>query len=127
MNGAGAELLQFREMQQRAVALVLAEAILREARAKFAHHAVARHFRDHARGGDAQAVAIAVHDCGLRERKGKDRKAIDERVFGRRGERGDGGAHRLVGGAQNIDAIDLERIDDADGPRDLELSVVSSA
>jgi hypothetical protein len=30
----------------------------------------------------------------------------------------DGSAHRLVGGAQDIDRINLNRIDDSDGPRD---------
>ncbi len=69
-------------MQLGAVALVLAETILREPRAEFTHQSVARHFRDHARGRDAQAQAIAVDDRGLRERKREDRQAIDERVIG---------------------------------------------
>ena len=58
--------MQFNQVQFRAVAFVLAEAILRETRAEVAHNRVARHFRDHTRGRDGEAVAIAVDDGGLR-------------------------------------------------------------
>ena len=37
---------------------------------------------------------------------------------GSRLEGGDGGAHRLVRGAQDVDLVDLDRIDDADCPDD---------
>ncbi len=93
-------------MQLGAVAFVLAETILGEARAEVTHHHVARHFCDHAGGGDRQAVTIAVDDRGLREWKGKNRQSVDENVIGRRKERGDGGAHRLVNDfhiARNVD------------------------
>ena len=118
MNRTRPELMQFREMQFGAVAFVLAEAILGKTRAKFAHHHIARHFRDHARGGDAQAVAIAIDDRRLRQREGKDRQSIDERVIRRRAERGDRRAHRFVRGAQDVDLVDLDRVDDADRPAD---------
>ena len=78
--------MEFRQVQFGAVAFVLAETILGEARAKFTHHHVARDFCDHARGRDAQAVAIAIDDRGLRERKWEDREAIDQDVIGLRGE-----------------------------------------
>ena len=65
--------VQFQEMKFGAVALVLAETILGETRAKLAHHGVARDFGDHARGGDAEAVAIAIDDRGLRERERETR------------------------------------------------------
>jgi hypothetical protein len=94
-------------MQLGAVAFVLAEAILGEARAEVTHHRVARHFRDHAGGGDRQAVTISVNDRCLREWKRKDGQSVDEHVIGRRKERGDGGAHRFVGRAQNVDSIYL--------------------
>ena len=106
-------------MQLGAVAFVLAEAIFREARAEVTHHLVARHFRDHAGGGDRQAVTIAVDDRGLREWKRKDGQSIDENVFGRGKERGDRGAHRFVRRAQNVDSIYLKVIDHADRPNDL--------
>ena len=94
-------------MQLGAVAFVLAEAILGEARAEVTHHHVARYFRDHAGGGDRQAVTISVDDRGLREWKWKDGQSVNESVIGQGKERGDGGAHRLVGRAQNVDSIDL--------------------
>ena len=103
-------------MQFRAVAFVLAEAILRETRTEVAHNRVARDFRDDARGGDAEAVAIAVDDCRLRQGEGKNRQAIDEDVVGLRDQRLERGTHRLVGGTQNINRVDLDRIHDADRP-----------
>ena len=105
-------------MQLGAVAFVLAETILGETRAEVTHHHVARHFCDHAGGGDRQAVTIAVDDRGLREWKGKNRQSVDENVIGRRKERGDGDAHRLVGRAQNVDRVDLDGINDPDCPCD---------
>jgi hypothetical protein len=57
--------MQFYQMQFRAVAFVLAKAILRETRAEVAHNRVPRDLRDDARGRDAEAVAIAVDDGRL--------------------------------------------------------------
>jgi hypothetical protein len=110
--------MQFNQVQFRAVAFVLAETILRKTRAEVAHNRVARNFRDHAGRGDAQAVAIAINDRRLRERKRKNRQAIDEHMVGLHAQRTDGGAHRLVGGAQDVDRIDLDRIHNPDGPGD---------
>jgi hypothetical protein len=110
--------MQFYQVQFCAVAFVLAEAILRETRAEVAHNRVSRHFRDHARGGDGEAVAIAVDDGCLRQGKGKNGEAIDENVLRLKGEAGDGGSHRFMGRAQNVDRIDLDRINDADRPPD---------
>jgi len=101
-----------------AVTFVLAEAILRETRTEVAHNRIARHFRDHARGRDREAVAIAVDDRRLREREGEHREAVDENVFRLNGESGYGDPHRLVARAQNVDCVDLNRINDADRPRD---------
>jgi hypothetical protein len=39
-------------------------------------------------------------------------------MAGLEAERLDGGTHRLVSGAENIDRINLERIDDSNGPGD---------
>jgi hypothetical protein len=110
--------MQFNQVQFCAVAFVLAEAILRKTRAEVAHNRIARHFRDYGRGRDAEAVAIAIDDRGLRQRKGKNREAVDENVLRLKGEGGNGGPHRLMGRAQNIDRVDLDRIDDADRPCD---------
>ena len=58
--------MQFYEVKFCPVALVLAEAIFREPSAEVAHNRVARNLRDHARGRDGEAVAIAVDDRRLR-------------------------------------------------------------
>jgi hypothetical protein len=108
--------MQFYEVQFRAVAFVLAEAILRETGAEVAHNCVPRDLRDDTRGRDAEAVAIAINDRRLRQRKGKNREAIDEDVLRLRRQSLESGAHRLVGGAQNINRVDLDRIDHADRP-----------
>lgn len=110
--------MQFDQVQFRAVAFVLAEAILRETRAEVAHNRIARDLGDHAGRGDAQAVAITVDDGGLREGERKDGQAVDEDMVGPEVQGGEGGPHRLVGRAQDIDGIDLRGIDHSDGPRD---------
>ena len=105
-------------MEFGAVTFVLAEAILRETGAEVAHNRIARHFRDHARGCNREAVAIAIDDRRLGQRKGEYRKAVDEDVLRLSGESGNSRAHRLVGSAQNIDRVDLDGINGADRPRD---------
>ena len=86
--------VELREVQLGAVSFVLAETVFREASAEFAHHHVTRDLRDHARRGDAEAVAVAVDDGGLREREGEHRQSVDQRVVRLRGESGDCFAHR---------------------------------
>ena len=66
--------MQFNQVQLRAVAFVLAEAISRKTRAEVAHNRVARDFRDHRGGCDAEAVAIAIDDGGLGQRKREDHR-----------------------------------------------------
>ena len=111
--------MEFREVQFCAVTFVLAEAIFRKARAEFSHDRIARNFCDHARGCDAEAETIAIDDGGLRQWKRKHRQAIYERMIGQRRERCDRGSHRFVSGAQNVDLIDFETIDNADCPEGL--------
>lgn len=110
--------MQFYQVQFRAVAFVLAEAIFGKARAEVAHNRVARDFGNHTGRGNAEAKAIAIDDRGLRERERENGPAVDQDVVGSQAQRLDGRAHRLVGGAQNIDRINLYRIDDSDRPRD---------
>ena len=105
-------------MQFRAVAFVLAEAILRETGAEVAHNRVARDLRDHAGGRDAEAIAIAINDRRLRQRKREYGKAVDEDVLGRGGQRLERGAHRLMSGAEDIDRVNLDCIDHAHRPKD---------
>jgi hypothetical protein len=106
-------------MQLSSITLVLTEAILRELRAKVTHHPVARHLGDHAGGGDAQTDAVPIDDGSLRDRKRNDRQPIDQDVIRPVHQRTDRQAHRSMAGAQDVDAIDLHRINNADRPSDL--------
>jgi len=98
------------------VTFMLAERILRKLSAKVTHHPVASDLGDHAGGSDAQADAITVDDGGLPKWKWDHRQAVNQHVVGHAGQRGDGGPHRFVRGAQDIDAVDFNRIDNADRP-----------
>ena len=111
--------MKFLEMQFGSVSLVLTEAILRETRAKFPHQRVARHLRDHTRRRDAQTEAIAINDRCLRKGKWKNWQPIDQDVLRRNRQADDRDSHRLVGGAQDIDTVNLDGIDDPDRPNDL--------
>jgi hypothetical protein len=106
-------------MQFGGVTFVLAEAIVGKMSAEVTHHRVPRDFRDHARSGDGQAEAIAVDNGGLWEWKRNNGQTIDQNVIGRNGKRGKGRAHRFVRRAQNINPVDLDRIDNTDRPADL--------
>jgi len=108
--------MQFYQVKLCSVAFVLAETIFRKTGAEVAHNRVARDLRDYARGRDAEAVTIAIDDSRLRQREGQHRQAVDQDMLGLNGETGQGESHRLVGCPQNIDRVDLDGIDDADGP-----------
>ncbi len=103
-------------MQLGAVTFVLAEAIFREFLAKVPHNPIARDLRDNACGRDAQAQAIAVDDCGLWQWERENWQPIDENVFGLGRERCNRRPHGLMCRAQNIDSINLQRINDANRP-----------
>ena len=111
--------MEFLEMQLGSVTLMLAETIVRKTRAKFPHQCVARHLCDHARRRNAQAQAIAIDDRCLWQRERENRQAIDQRMLGRNRKAGDRDPHRLMRGAQDIDPIDLDRIDNPDCPDDV--------
>ena len=105
-------------MQFCSVTFVLAETILRELRAKVTHDPVARDLRDHACRCDAQTDAIAIDNCRLRKWKRNHRQPINQNVVRRFEQRFNRKAHRAVAGAQDVNPVDLNRIDDADGPSD---------
>ena len=106
-------------MQFCSVTFVLAETILRELRAKVTHDPVAGDLRDHACRSDAQADAIAIDNCRLRQWKGNHRQTINQNVVRRFEQRFDGEAHRTVARAQDVNAVNLNRIDNADRPSDI--------
>ena len=109
-------------MQFGAVTFMLAETIFGKMTAEVTHHCVPRHFRDHTRGSDSKAEAIAIDDGGLRKRKWNHWQAIDQYVIRRNRERRDCGAHCLVCRAQNIDPINLDGIDNANRPAEFGIS-----
>ena len=74
--------MQFDQMQFRAIAFVLAEAILGEAGAEVAHNRIARDLGNHTGCGNGEAVAIAIDDRGLRQRKWENGKAVDKHMVG---------------------------------------------
>ena len=110
--------MKFQQVQFSSVTFVLAEAILGESRAKVTHHPVARDLGDHAGGSDAQADAINVDDCRLRQRKRNYGEPIDQDVVGWLEQGLNRHAHGAVARAQNVDPIDLDGINNTDSPSD---------
>jgi hypothetical protein len=108
-------------MQFCPVTFVLAKAILRELRAKVTHNPVARDLRDHACCRDAQAKAIAIDNCRLRKWKRNHRQTINQNVVRRFEQCFNREAHRTVAGPQDVNPVDLKRIDNADGPSDFRI------
>jgi hypothetical protein len=113
--------MEFQEMDLSAVTFMLAEAILRKMGTEVTHHSVTRNFRDHTGSGDRKAEAIAIDDSGLRKRKGNHGQAINQDVVRRVGEGGNGGAHRFVRSAQDIDPVDFHGIDNAHRPAEVRI------
>jgi hypothetical protein len=109
-------------MQFGAVALVLAEAILRKLRAEVTHHPIARDLGDDAGRRDRKAEAIAIDNGGLRQGKRDHGQPVDEDMLGRVGKRFEGEPHGPVCGAQDIDPIDLQVINHSHGPDDLDIA-----
>jgi hypothetical protein len=106
-------------VQLGSVTFVLVEAILWELGAKVTHHSVACYLGDHAGGSNAQTDAVAVNNRSLRKRKRNDGQSINQDMIRRIGQGRDCQAHRSMAGAENVNAIDLDRIDRADRPSDL--------
>ena len=108
-------------MQFGSVTFVLTEAILRELSAEVTHHPVTRDLGDHACGGDTQANAISVNDRRLRNRKRDHGQTVDQNVIRWLEQSFDCKAHCTVARPEDVDPVDLHRIDDADGPSDLRI------
>ena len=111
--------MQFYQMQLGAVALVLAEAIFRKTGAEVPHNRVARHLRDHTRGRDAVAEPISTHEGGLLDGERFHGQTVDQHVLHEHTERSHGATHRLVRGAEDIDAIDFLGLENRHRPRDV--------
>ena len=114
--------MKLHQMQLCAVALVLAEAVLRKDRTEVTHHSIAADLGDHARGRDAKADAVAIDDRCLWKREWVNWKTVDQNMIRGRSNRLDCEAHRLVSGAQDVDLIDFHVIDHADRPGDFSVN-----
>lgn len=101
-------------MQFCSVTFVLTETILRKLRTKVTHDPVARDLCDHTGGSDAKADAIAINNCRLWKWKRNDRQTVNQNVLRRFEQRFNCQSHRIVTGAENVDPVDLYRIDDTD-------------
>ena len=119
MDRARSKFMKLGQVQFSAVTFVLFETILRKTRAKVTHHPIARYLRDDAGRGDAQTLAIAIHDRRLRKGKWKNRQTVDEDMIGRINKRSNGRAHCFMRRAQDVDPVDFEVIDYADCPEHL--------
>jgi hypothetical protein len=105
-------------MQFCSVTFVLAEAILRELRAKVTHDPVPRDLGNHTCRGDAQADAIAIDNCRLRKWKWNHWQTINQNVVRRFEQRFNREAHRTMARSQNVDPVDLNRVNNGDSPSD---------
>jgi len=109
-------------MQFGSVTFMLAERILRKLRAKVTHHPVACDLGDYAGGSDAQTDAITVDDSRLRKWKRDHRQPVNQDVVGRFDQCFDRQAHGAMARAQNVDPINLDRINNTHGPSDFGIS-----
>jgi hypothetical protein len=110
--------MELQQMQFSSITFMLAETILWKLRAKVTHDPVACDLGDYAGSSDAQADAITVDDGGLWKWKRDHRQSVNQHVLWRFDERFNRQAHGAVARAQNVDAIDLDGINNTDSPSD---------
>ena len=121
MDRTRAEFMELQKMEFCSVTFVLAETILRKLRTKVTHDPVSRDLCDHACGGDAQADAIAIDNCRLRKWKRNDRRTINQNVIRRFEQRFNRETHRTMARAQDVNPVDLNRIDNTNSPSDFRI------
>jgi hypothetical protein len=110
---------QRREVLGSSIAFMLRKTIRGVKRVPLDHQSIARDLRDHARCSDAVAESITAHERGLRKGEGMHGQAIDQHMLQNDTESRHGAPHRLMRGAQDIDAIDLFGLEDRRGPGDV--------
>jgi hypothetical protein len=112
-------LTQFGKVSGGWVAFMLRKTIFGIEPIIFQHGAVALDFRNHARGGDAEADAITSNQSRLITRKIRYRQAVDENMGGTRIEFFPSPPHPDMGRAENVQAIDIIGGNRYDGPTNL--------
>ena len=112
-------LLEGGKVRGGAVTLVAGKVIVGQNGVERKHEAVALHFGDDARGGDAEAEGVAAHDGLLGPGEIPDGEAVDEdHVWAGGAEGGDGALHGEVGGAEDVEVVDFGRGGEAGGEAD---------
>jgi len=104
------------KVQRGAVALVLRKSVFREFAVEVEHESIARDFCNDTRCGDRKAQGVSTDERGLFDGKLPYRQPVDQHMIGCRGKLRSRGAHRLMGGAKNVQLVDLAMGDDGDGP-----------
>ena len=84
-----------------------------------AHQAVTRDLGDDAGGGDGKRKSVALDDGIMRQRETSHRQAINQAMIGAGNERFHRAAHRQMGGAQDVEAVDFLTVRSGHGPADV--------
>jgi hypothetical protein len=115
-------LTQFGKVSGGWVAFMLRETIFGIEPVVFEHGAVALDFRDHARGGDAEADAITSNQSRLITGKIRNRQTVDENMGGTRIEFFPSPPHPEMGRAENVQTINIIGGNRYDGATNLGIS-----
>jgi len=96
------------------ISFVIFEPILGPFCVEFAHHPIARHFRQNGSGGDRGGKRVAFDDCKGRNFNRRKPVAVNEKIIGSFRQSGDRLAHREKRCLQNIDPVDRRNVYDPD-------------
>ena len=114
MDVAGAVRLERGEVFRRRIPFVPSEVIFGESLVVLARHqTVPCHLRDNRGGGDRERPRIAFDQSAAVGMEIRDRQTIYQNNVDSKWQGGKSAAHRLIGSLQDIDAVDLRRINDA--------------
>ncbi len=98
------------------------KAELRKLAIDLQHDPVARDLGDDAGGGDRERAGVALDDGIVRPWEITHGQAVDEAVIRLAGETFDRAAHREVGGAQDIQAVDFPDIRSGHRPDEIRMT-----
>ena len=115
MNRARAVRGDGRQMLRRAVPFVPGKSVFRPLPVEFEHQPVARHLRQHARGGDGITPRVTLHNRRLRHGHGLDGPAVHERVLGCGLQLRERVVHGAMRRAQDVDGVNLPGANLRDG------------
>ena len=83
----------------------------------YPHHSVPGHLRDDGRGRDRVAAGVALDDRSLDDAEAGHVERVHQQEVGSVRQRGHRPLHGQIGGAQDVEAVDLPRIHAAHRPR----------